>query len=78
MSLTPEALGILRSHQNRERRQWEKALGHQTGPRSAEGKRASAMRSLKHGARSAGTQALQRWLASVNRMIRQLERRAKS
>ncbi len=75
MPLTPEGRES-RSRHNRERRQWEKAVGHQTGPRSEEGKRASAMRSLQHGARSAGTEALQRWLASVNRAIRELKRRA--
>lgn len=57
---------------NRERRSFEKMQGHQTGPKTSEGKATSAARSLKHGARSAGAIALRRWIASVNRLVRLL------
>lgn len=68
MRLTPEGRAS-RARHNRERKQWEHAMGHQTGPRSADGKLRSARRSLKHGGRSAGAIALQKWIASVNRLI---------
>jgi hypothetical protein len=39
------------------------------------GKAASAARSLKHGARSAGSLEMQRWIASVNRLAKGLNRK---
>lgn len=54
------------------RRQWERTVGHKTGPTTPEGKRRSGQRSLQHGMRSEGGQALMRWIASVNRLVRSL------
>lgn len=56
----------------RARQQWERARGHQTGPRTLDGKRRSAQRGMIHGGRSGSVVALQRWLASVNRLVRAL------
>ena len=69
MPLTPEGRES-RSRHAKERRQWEAARGHQTGPRTPEGKAASALRALKHGARSAAAIEVQRWVASLNRLVR--------
>lgn len=56
----------------KERRQWERCIGRQTGPKTPEGKRRSGQRSLRHGMRSEGGEALKRWIASVNRLVRSL------
>lgn len=53
-------------------RLWEHASGHHTGPKTEEGKARSAQRSRKHGLRSADGEAMRRWLASVNRLCRDL------
>lgn len=55
---------------NKARRSHEAMLGRQSGPRTPEGKLWSGRRSLKHGARSAGAVAFQRWVASINRLVR--------
>lgn len=74
MALSPEEHATVVSRCNKERRAHEKLQGLQTGPKSAAGKAASAARSLKHGARSAGGLEMQRWIASVNRLASVLDR----
>lgn len=69
MSLTPEGRRKI-SEGYKARKQWELANGTHTGPKTEEGRRASAMRSLKHGGRSAGVIALESWLASVRRLTK--------
>lgn len=49
---------------------WKRAAGKHTGPKTAEGRFKSGQRSRKHGLRSGDGQALARWLASVNRLVR--------
>ena len=51
-------------------RLWEAAAGRHTGPRTTEGKFKAGQRSRKHGLRSGDGQALARWLASVNRLVK--------
>lgn len=54
-------------------RLWEHAAGKHTGPKTAEGRFKAGQRSRKHGLRSGDGQALARWLASVNRLVRRIE-----
>lgn len=54
---------------------WEHAAGRHTGPKTAEGRFRAGQRSRKHGLRSGDGQALLRWLASVNRLVREIENR---
>ena len=75
MALSPEEHAAVVSRCNKERRAHEKLQGLQTGPKSQAGKAASAARSLKHGARSAGSLEMQRWIASVNRLAKGLNRK---
>jgi len=75
MALSPEEHAAVVSRCNRQRRAHEKLTGLQTGPKSAAGKAASAARSLKHGARSAGALEMRRWIASVNRLAKALDRK---
>ena len=69
MPLTPEGRASQSRHA-KARRQFERAVPHSTGPRTAAGKRTAAMRGLQHGAYSEGAIALQRWLASVVRLAK--------
>lgn len=61
-----------RDHANKVRL-WEAAEGRHTGPKTAAGRFKSGQRSRKHGLRSGDGQALARWLASVNRLVRTLK-----
>lgn len=54
---------------------WEHAHGHHCGPRTAEGKRRSALRALKHGLRSEGGHAMAAWLKGLNRMLAEVMER---
>lgn len=57
----------------RETRQWEKARGHHTGPKTPEGKLKAARRGLKHGERSREAEARYAWLASVKTLVARLD-----
>ena len=72
---TPEGLRTL-SESTRAREQWRKAHGKQTGPRTVEGKLKSAQRGTKHGARSQSVEALKRWISSLNRLVKAINRQA--
>jgi len=72
MALSPEEHAAAVSRCNKERQAHEKLTGLQTGPKSVAGKAASAARSLKHGARSAGALEMRRWIASVNQLLKLL------
>lgn len=47
---------------------WEHAHGHHCGPRSAEGKRRSALRATKHGIYSAGGLAMTAWVNNLREL----------
>lgn len=57
------------------RQQWERCKGHQTGPKTEEGKRRSASRGMQHGMRTEAGLALRAWLASVQALASALKRR---
>lgn len=69
--LSPERLAQLRQHAS-QLRLWERAQGRQTGPKTEAGKRASALRPLKHGLRGRDAQAMRRWLASLNEALNRI------
>ena len=74
MKLTPEQHAAAVSRANIQRRAHEKLAGTQCGPVTDTGKAASALRGLKHGCRSVGVEALEMWIASVNRLTRAIEK----
>ena len=51
---------------------WKHAAGKQTGPKTPEGRYRAGQRSRKHGLRSAEGKAMDQWIASVNRLCRDL------
>ena len=74
MKLTPSEHAAAVSRANIQRRAHEKLAGTQRGPVTEAGKAASALRGLKHGCRSAGVEELEKWIASVNRLSRAMDR----
>lgn len=54
---------------------WEHATGRHTGPTTPEGRFRAGQRSRKHGLRSGDGQAMLRWIASVNRLVREVKNR---
>jgi len=53
-------------------RLWEHAHGRKTGPKTPEGRFRAAQRSRQHGVRGHDGQALMKWLATVNRLVREI------
>lgn len=53
-------------------RLWEHAAGKHTGPKTPEGRYRAGQRSRKHGVRGHDGQALLKWVASVNRLVREI------
>ena len=73
-------MGIKRpgtSTANRSRESWRAMAGRQTGPRSADGKARSAMRSLQYGGRSQTAEAVRAWAASLARLAKALDAQGK-
>jgi hypothetical protein len=58
---------------NQKRESWKVCQGHQTGPRTEAGKRASSLRFSIHGGTGRGASALKGYIASVNRLLRALK-----
>ncbi len=56
-------------------RLWEHGTVRHTGPTTAEGRFRAGQRSRKHGLHSGDGQARLRWLASVNRLVREVKDR---
>lgn len=72
--LTPETRARLREAALA-RRQWEHCTGRQTGPKTADGKRRSACRGMRHGMRTEAGRTLRTWIASVSALAAELKRR---
>ena len=53
---------------NKRRDSWQHMKGKQSGPRTPDGKRRSAMRSLTYGGRTSEAEAIRAWTASLIRL----------
>ena len=73
MPLTPSERERLKRHAET-LQLWERARGHQCGPKTLDGKQRSAMRGLKHGLGGAAGIAMYQWLSGVNSLCKSLRR----